>query len=140
MPDVFDRKHEIVGTSSELRELLELIERVAATSSTVLIEGESGTGKELVARALHNNSPRSDRPLVAINCAALTESLLESELFGHEKGAFTGAVARKKGKIEMAEGGTLFSMRSANLPLACGPSSCALCKSANLIPWAEPGR
>ncbi len=107
-PDVFDRKHEIVGTSSKLRELLELIERVAATSSTVLIEGESGTGKELVARALHTNSPRADRPLVAINCAALTESLLESELFGHEKGAFTGAVARKKGKIEMAEGGTLF--------------------------------
>jgi two-component system, NtrC family, response regulator HydG len=108
VPDVFDRKHEIVGTSSKLRELLELIERVAPTSSTVLIEGESGTGKELVARALHNNSPRWDQPLVAINCAALTESLLESELFGHEKGAFTGAVARKKGKIEMAEGGTLF--------------------------------
>lgn len=108
VPDVFDRKHEIVGTSSKVRELLELIERVAATSSTVLIEGESGTGKELVARALHKNSPRWDRPLVAINCAALTESLLESELFGHEKGAFTGAVARKKGKIEMAEGGTLF--------------------------------
>ncbi len=104
----FVLKHDIVGTSAKVRELLELIQRVAPTSSTVLIQGESGTGKELVARALHRNSPRADGPLVAINCAALTESLLESELFGHEKGAFTGAVARKKGKIEMAEGGTLF--------------------------------
>jgi transcriptional regulator with PAS, ATPase and Fis domain len=107
-PEVFRNKHEIVGTSSKVRELLELVRRVAPTSSTVLIQGESGTGKELVARALHRNSPRCERPLVAINCAAITESLLESELFGHEKGAFTGAVCRKKGKIEMAEGGTLF--------------------------------
>jgi len=101
-------RYEIVGGSAKLRDLLELIERVAPTSSTVLIQGESGTGKELVARALHRNSPRADGPLVAINCAALTETLLESELFGHEKGAFTGAISRKKGKIEMAEGGTLF--------------------------------
>ena len=101
-------KHEMVGTSAKLRELLELIHRVAPTASTVLIQGESGTGKELVARALHCNSPRVHRPLVAINCAAITESLLESELFGHEKGAFTGAIARKKGKLEMAEGSTLF--------------------------------
>jgi transcriptional regulator with PAS, ATPase and Fis domain len=101
-------KHEMVGASTKLRELLELIHRVAPTASTVLIQGESGTGKELVARALHCNSPRAQRPLVAINCAAITESLLESELFGHEKGAFTGAIARKKGKLEMAEGSTLF--------------------------------
>jgi two-component system, NtrC family, response regulator HydG len=101
-------RSEIVGESVKLRALLELIERVAPTSSTVLIQGESGTGKELVARALHRNSPRAERPLVAINCAAITETLLESELFGHEKGAFTGAIARKKGKLEMAEGGTLF--------------------------------
>ena len=101
-------RYEIVGDSAKLRDLLELIERVAPTSSTVLIQGESGTGKELVARALHRNSPRADGPLIAINCAALTETLLESELFGHEKGAFTGAISRKKGKIEMAEGGTLF--------------------------------
>jgi transcriptional regulator with PAS, ATPase and Fis domain len=98
----------MVGESVKLRALLDLIDRVAATSSTVLIQGESGTGKELVARALHTKSPRAGRPLVAINCAAITESLLESELFGHEKGAFTGAIARKKGKLEMAEGGTLF--------------------------------
>lgn len=101
-------KHDIVGSSVKVRDLLDMIQRVAPTSSTVLIQGESGTGKELVARALHRNSPRAEGPLVAINCAALTESLLESELFGHEKGAFTGAIARKKGKIEMAEGGTLF--------------------------------
>jgi len=101
-------RYEIVGESAKLRDLVELIERVAPTSSTVLIQGESGTGKELVARALQRNSPRGDGPLIAINCAALTETLLESELFGHEKGAFTGAISRKKGKIEMAEGGTLF--------------------------------
>ena len=106
--ETFKCESKIVGESVKLRELLELIERVAPTSSTVLIQGESGTGKELVARALHRNSQRASRPLVAINCAAITESLLESELFGHEKGAFTGAIARKKGKLEIAEGGTLF--------------------------------
>jgi Nif-specific regulatory protein len=101
-------EHSMVGSSPRIREILQVIQRVAPTTSTVLIQGESGTGKELVARAIHCNSPRAERPFVAINCAALTESLLESELFGHEKGAFTGAVTQKKGKIEIAEGGTLF--------------------------------
>jgi transcriptional regulator with GAF, ATPase, and Fis domain len=100
--------HELVGDSPRMRTVYELIRRVAATDSTVLIQGESGTGKELVARAIHNSSSRAEQPFVAINCAAITETLLESELFGHEKGAFTGAVAQKKGKIELANGGTLF--------------------------------
>jgi transcriptional regulator with GAF, ATPase, and Fis domain len=98
----------IVGKSASMRRLLQLVRRVAAQDATVLVLGESGTGKELIARALHQGSPRRAKPFVAINCAALTETLLESELFGHEKGAFTGAVAQKKGRLESAEGGTVF--------------------------------
>ncbi len=101
-------EHNMVGTSPAMRKVFDFIRRVAPTDSTVLIQGESGTGKELVAHALHRNSPRAELPFVAINCAAIAETLLESELFGHEKGAFTGAAAQKKGKVEVAEGGTLF--------------------------------
>lgn len=100
--------HSMVGESKAMREVYEFVSRVAGRDSTVLISGESGTGKELVARAVHQNSARADKPFVAINCAAITETLLESELFGHERGAFTGAVAQKKGKLEVAEGGTVF--------------------------------
>jgi len=91
-----------------MQRLVQLLQKVAPTESTVLVRGASGTGKELVARALHYNSRRRDRPLVTVNCAALQETLLESELFGHEKGAFTGAVQAKTGLVEVAEGGTLF--------------------------------
>ena len=101
-------QHSMVGESQPMREVYQFVSRVAARESTVLIQGESGTGKELVARAIHNNSGRADRPFVAINCAAIVDTLLESELFGHEKGAFTGAVAQKKGKLEIAKGGTVF--------------------------------
>ncbi len=100
--------HNMVGDSARMREVYQFISRVAPTESTVLIRGESGTGKELAARAIHLNSTRRNMPFVAINCATLQENLLESELFGHEKGAFTTAVAQKKGKLEIGEGGTIF--------------------------------
>lgn len=98
----------MIGESPPIKSLFEMIAKVARTDSTVLIRGESGTGKELVARAIHQNSPRANKPFVSINCAMLNENMLESDLFGHEKGAFTGAVAQRKGKLEQAEGGTIF--------------------------------
>ena len=98
----------IIGNSPAMQEVFELVETIAPTGSTVLITGESGTGKELVARAIHVRSPRSDRPFVAVNCGALTETLLDSELFGHMRGSFTGADGNKKGLIEVAEKGTIF--------------------------------
>jgi two-component system NtrC family response regulator len=98
----------LIGKSKAMQAVFDLIRKVAPTGATVLIQGESGTGKELVAKSIHFNSPRRDRPFVAVNCAALAETLLESELFGHEKGAFTGATERRKGRFELADGGTLF--------------------------------
>src|SRR5262249_2684618 len=99
---------ELVGASQPIKEILEQIARVAGTNATVLIRGESGSGKELVARAIHTSSPRRDHPFICLNCAAITETLLESELFGHEKGAFTGATEKKIGKFEAAHRGTIF--------------------------------
>jgi two-component system NtrC family response regulator len=98
----------IVGKSVQMQRIFELVEKVAPTKATVLITGDSGTGKELIARAIHYNSPRKDRPFISINCGALPETLLESELFGHEKGAFSGAVSQRKGRFELAHEGTLF--------------------------------
>jgi transcriptional regulator with GAF, ATPase, and Fis domain len=109
---------DMVGESPRMSEVYRLIARAAASDSTVLLRGESGTGKEVAARALHQASPRADKPFVAVNCATLSETLLESELFGHERGAFTGAVARKIGKAEAADGGTLFLDELGEIPLA----------------------
>jgi Nif-specific regulatory protein len=102
------QEQSLVGEGARIKEIFQFLARVAPTESTVLIEGESGTGKELVARALHRNSHRAGKPFVAINCAAIPESLLESDLFGHERGAFTGAAGQKKGRLEVAEGGVVF--------------------------------
>jgi DNA-binding NtrC family response regulator len=107
----------IVGESGRMQEVLSLVRRVAPSHATVLIRGESGTGKELIAKAIHAASPRAAGPLVRVNCAALPESLLESELFGHERGAFTGAVATRKGRFELADGGSLFLDEIGDLPL-----------------------
>jgi transcriptional regulator with GAF, ATPase, and Fis domain len=108
---------EIIGRSKALKEVLLKIEQVAASKATVLVLGETGTGKELVARAVHNLSQRRNRPLVKVNCAALPANLIESELFGHEKGAFTGALKRKIGRFELADGGTIFLDEIGELPL-----------------------
>ncbi len=102
------QEQSLVGESLRIKEIFQFLARVAPTESTVLIEGESGTGKELLARALHRNSHRANKPFVAINCAAIPESLLESDLFGHERGAFTGAATQKKGRLEIADGGVVF--------------------------------
>src|ERR1700692_3326613 len=107
----------IVGSGTALGEVLDQIRIVAPTDSTVLIEGETGTGKELIAQAIHRNSRRRDRPFVKVNCAAIPLGLLESELFGHERGAFTGAVTQKLGRFEAADGGTLFLDEIGDIPL-----------------------
>lgn len=108
----------VVGSSRQMREVFEMAMRVAASRATVLLRGETGTGKELLAHALHENSPRAGRPFVVLNCAALPETLLESELFGYEKGAFTGAAYTKKGRFELADGGTLFLDEVGEMPLS----------------------
>ena len=109
---------QIIGTSPAILRTLELVNQVAPSTATVLIQGESGTGKELIANAVHHGSPRRARPFIKVNCAALPETLLESELFGYERGAFTGAVARREGRFELADGGTLFMDEIGDLSLA----------------------
>src|SRR5215467_7740433 len=108
---------EIVGASTALKAVLSLVSRVAPTDSTVLISGETGTGKELIARAIHKNSRRADRAFVSLNCAATPPSLIASELFGHEKGAFTGAVQQRRGRFELAHSGTIFLDEVGEIPM-----------------------
>jgi formate hydrogenlyase transcriptional activator len=115
------RFEQIIGGSSALERVLEQVERVAPTNSTALVQGETGTGKELIARAIHNLSSRCGRPFIKLNCAAIPFDLLESELFGHEKGAFTGAIAQKIGRFELADKGTLFLDEVGDIPLALQP-------------------
>src|SRR6201988_5182428 len=115
------RFEQIVGNSAALRAVLEQAKRVAATDSTVLIQGETGTGKELIAHTIHNASPRSGHALIKLNCAAIPFDLLESELFGHERGAFTGAVSQNIGRFELADRGTLFLDEVGDIPLALQP-------------------
>ncbi len=122
-----DDFREIIGARGALREVLALVRTVAPTNSTTLIEGETGTGKELVARAIHEHSTRIDRPFVKVNCAAIPLGLLESELFGHERGAFTGAVTRKVGRFEAANQGTLFLDEVGDIPPEPRISSVAIC-------------
>jgi transcriptional regulator with GAF, ATPase, and Fis domain len=117
-----ERKFEqVIGNSPALESVLEQVERVATTNSTVLVQGETGTGKELIARAIHNISPRCGRSFVKLNCAAIPMDLLESELFGHEKGAFTGAIAQKIGRFELADKGTLFLDEVGDIPAPLQP-------------------
>src|SRR5215471_9866029 len=108
---------QIIGRSAALRRVLRQVEVVAPTDSGVLIQGETGTGKELIAQAIHDRSARRERPLIKVNCAAIPSGLLESELFGHEKGAFTGAIMRKPGRFELADKGTLFLDEVGDIPL-----------------------
>jgi len=115
------RFEQLVGSSSALEAVLEQVERVAPTDSTVLIQGETGTGKELIAKAIHNVSGRCGRPFMKLNCAAIPFDLLESELFGHERGAFTGAIAQKMGRFELAHTGTLFLDEVGDIPLGLQP-------------------
>jgi formate hydrogenlyase transcriptional activator len=129
---------EIVGDSRALKQVLRQVQTVATTDSTVLILGETGSGKELIARALHSLSDRRERTFVKLNCAAIPTGLLESELFGHEKGAFTGAIATKIGRFELADGGTIFLDEVERYRWSFRSSCCGCCRSRSSSGWAAP--
>jgi len=120
-----------------MHRIKEIIDHVANTDVTVLIQGETGVGKELVARSIHRNSFRKDKPFVKVNCAALPHELLESELFGYEKGAFTGAYRQKPGKFELASGGTIFLDEIAEISPSLQPSSSRCCRTSSFRDWEE---
>jgi two-component system nitrogen regulation response regulator GlnG len=120
----------IVGNSAAMQEIYKTVGRVANTDATVLIQGESGTGKELIAKVIHYHSTRWSGPFIAINCSAIPRELLESELFGHERGAFTGATEQRAGKFELAQGGTVLLDEIADMPLELQANCCACCRSA----------
>jgi formate hydrogenlyase transcriptional activator len=130
---------DIVGKSAAIRKVLDQVAIVAPTSSTVLLHGDTGTGKELVARAIHNLSPRRERTFVRLNCAAIPSGLVESELFGHEKGAFTGALIQKRGRFELADHGTLFLDEIGDITLDLQQSSCVPCRSRSSSASEVPG-
>ena len=136
-PYVFDN---IIGTCPPMRKVFETIERVADSGVDVLIIGETGTGKELVARSIHRRSRRAEKPFVPVDCGAIPENLLESEFFGHERGAFTGADNRTIGLLEFADGGTFFLDELGELPRCCKPSCCGLCRSAKFAASAAARR
>ena len=135
-----ERLPELVGNAPCMLEISRRVRLVAPRMTPVLIEGPTGSGKELVAEALHRLSTRSRKPFVAINCAAIPEALLEAELFGHTRGAFTGAVQGRTGRIEAADGGTLFLDEIGEMPLACNRSCCALWSAGNCSGWATTRR
>ena len=120
-----------------MQEVFGLVAQVADSNTTVLITGETGTGKELIARAIHNNSPRKDGPMVQVNCAAIPDTLIESELFGHEKGAFTGALAHRRGRFEEANGGTIFLDEVGELSAAAQVKLRAFCRKRGFNRWSS---
>jgi DNA-binding NtrC family response regulator len=132
--DQFARAH-VIGSSPTWSRVTQMVQQVAPSQATVLLTGESGTGKELIAALLHRLSPRAERPFIVLNAAAMPATLLEAELFGYEKGAFTGALQRKPGHFELADGGTLFLDEIAICPLRCRRNSCVCCKMAHLSVW-----
>jgi formate hydrogenlyase transcriptional activator len=135
---VVQNLEQIIGNAPRLKAVLDSIRIVAPADSTVLIQGETGTGKELIARAIHNLSPRKGGAFVKVNCAAIPLGLLESELFGHERGAFTGAIAQKIGRFELAHKGTLFLDEIGDIPLELQPSFCGFYRNRSLSGWVVP--